>query len=182
MKLNLTNSKGHTLFSKGSMAFCLFLMLTSLPVIAQVKQVSLAMCRENAYQNYPLIQKYDLLSKSEAYSLSNVKKGYLPQGTFGAQALWQSEVTTLPITLPGVSIPKLSKDQYRVQLELMQLIYDGGRIRSQADIIRKSHDVDVNDWKVQMYAVYERVDELYFGILLFERQLEVNQLLLDNLN
>lgn len=182
MKLMRAILKDHTSFFKGSMVFCLFILLKLLPAEAQVKTVSLGSCRDSAYHNYPLIRKYDLIRKSEAYSLSNIKKGYLPQGTLGAQATWQSEVTSLPVTLPGIPIPRLNKDQYKVQLELTQLIYDGGRIRSQADIVRKSREVDVNDWKVQMYEVYARVDELYFGILLLDHQLEVNRLLLDDLN
>ena len=140
-------------------------------------QISLPQCRDSAYAHYPFSRKYDLIRQACEYNLSNVAKGYLPQGTLGAQALWQSQVTSIPVKVPGLVIPRLSKDQYRVQLEINQLLYDGGRIGSQKNVIRNASFAEKKEWEVAMYSVYEQVDQLYFGILLLEEKIVLNDLL-----
>lgn len=52
-------------------------------------------------------------------------KGYLPQFALSAKASYQSDVTEIPVKLPGVDLKGLSKDQYQVMLELQQKIWDG---------------------------------------------------------
>lgn len=164
----------------GGMAFFIFLLYPSF-LSGQLREVSLSACRDSAYANYPLIRKYNLIRESTHYKLSNLKKQYLPQASFGAQATLQSEVTTIPVKLPGLDIPELSKDQYRTQLEIDQLIYDGGRIRTSKLITAQQGEVEAKEWEVNMYPIYERVDELYFGILLLREQLSLNRILQDDL-
>lgn len=174
------SKKRHTSRIVGGMAFFIFLLYSSL-VSGQLREVSLSVCRDSAYANYPLIRKYDLIRESTRYKLSNQKKQYLPQGSFGAQATLQSEVTTIPVKLPGLDIPELNKDQYRTQLEIDQLIYDGGRIHTGKLITAQLGEVEKKEWAVNMYPIYERVDELYFGILLLREQLFLNRILQDDL-
>ena len=81
-------------------------------------------------ENYPLVRQYGLIEKTKEYNLANASKGYLPQFTLSGKASWQSEVTELPVQVPGVDIKGLPKDQYQVMLELKQNIWDGGEIRS----------------------------------------------------
>ena len=81
--------------------------------------------------NYPLVRQYDLVEKTKEYNLENAVRGYLPQFALSAKASYQSDVTELPITIPGVDIKGMAKDQYQVMLELQQQIWDGGGIRMQ---------------------------------------------------
>jgi hypothetical protein len=43
-----------------------------------------------------------------------------------AQATYQSDVTSLPISLPNVTVNPPNKDQYRATVDVNQLIYNGG--------------------------------------------------------
>ena len=49
-----------------------------------------------AKENYPLIRQYELIDKTVEYSLSNVKKAYLPQFNLSAQATYQSAAADFP--------------------------------------------------------------------------------------
>lgn len=145
-------------------------------------QLSIEACYEKARANYPLIKQYGLIEKTKEYNLSNAAKGYLPQVTFSAQATYQSDVTEIPINLDaigltGVEIPSVSQDQYKMELALSQTLWDGGAIRSEKKTLRTQAEVDQRDMDVSMYAINERVNQLYFGVLLAEAQLEQNKVL-----
>ena len=158
----------------------LFLALVSYaPCFAQL---SIEACYEKARANYPLIKQYGLIEKTKEYNLSNAAKGYLPQVTFSAQATYQSDVTEIPINLDaigltGVKIPSVSQDQYKMELALSQTLWDGGAIRSERKALRTQAEVDQRDMDVNMYTINERVNQLYFGVLLADAQLEQNKVL-----
>ena len=156
-----------------------FALVSYAPCFAQL---SIEACYEKARANYPLIKQYGLIEKTKEYNLSNAAKGYLPQVTFSAQATYQSDVTEIPIDLDaiglmGVEIPSVSQDQYKMELALNQTLWDGGAIRSERKTLRTQAEVDQRDMDVSMYTINERVNQLYFGVLLAEAQLEQNKVL-----
>ncbi|MBQ9651323.1 MAG: transporter, partial [Prevotella sp.] len=57
---------------KGLFPLCLF---TLLPLSAQ----TLEECQQAAVRNYPMIRQYDLIAKTTDLTISNNKKGWLPQ-------------------------------------------------------------------------------------------------------
>lgn len=144
-------------------------------------QLTLEGCRSLAQTNYPLVRQYGLIEKARDYNLENAGKGYLPQFTVSGKATYQSDVTKLPVTIPGVDIKTMPKDQYQVMLEVQQNLWDGGDIRSKKQLTRAASDIDREKQEVDMYALNERVDQIYFGILLLDEQLKQNQLLHEDL-
>lgn len=148
-----------------------------LPATAAYPQLTLDHCREKARANYPLIKQYGLIEKSATYNLSNAGKGYLPQVTLTAKATYQSETTEIPINIPGIPSFAMSKDQYQAITEVNQLIWDGGAIRSQKKIIQQSAEVEKQNLEVALYTLNERINQLFFGILVIQEQLRQNDLL-----
>ena len=88
-----------------------------------------------------------------------------------------SQLTEIPIQLPNLNIKELNKDQYKIAVELNQVIWDGGAIRSQKNNLQASSDVENKKLDVEMYELNDRVNQLYFGILLIDEQLKQNILL-----
>ncbi len=144
-------------------------------------QLSIEDCYKKAQANYPQVKQYGLIEQSKEFNLSNANKGYLPQVSFSAKATYQSAVTKLPITLPNVTIEGLNKDQYQSVVEVNQSVWDGGVIRNQKKIAEASSAVDKQKLDVDMYTINNRVNQLYFGILLLDEQIKQNLLLQDEL-
>lgn len=144
-------------------------------------QLSIDDCYKKAQANYPQVKQYGLIEQSKEFNLSNANKGYLPQVSFSAKATYQSAVTKLPITLPNVTIEGLNKDQYQSVVEVNQSVWDGGVIRNQKKITEASSAVDKQKLDVDMYAINDRVNQLFFGILLIDEQIKQNLLLQDEL-
>ena len=137
-----------------------------------IAQLTIDDCYRMARENYPLLKQYDLVAKTRDYNVSNAGKGYLPQIKVTGKASYQSEVTKIPVDVPGMDIPTLNKDQYMAQVVLEQVIWDGGAIASQKNISKSAAEVNEKQLDVDMYAIKERVNQLFFGILLLDAQLE----------
>lgn len=144
-------------------------------------QLTLEGCQHSAQTNYPLVRQYGLIEKAREYNLENAGKGYLPQFTLSGKATYQSDVTKLPMDVPGIDIKSMPKDQYQVMLEVSQNIWDGGDIRSKKQLTQATSEIDRGKQEVDMYALNDRVNQLYFGILLLDEQLKQNQLLQEDL-
>ena len=142
-------------------------------------QITINDCYAKAQANYPLIKEYGLIEKSKDYSLSNAGKGYLPQVTFSARASYQSEVTEIPISMPGIK--GLNKDQYNATIDVSQVVWDGGAIKSKKESIRTLSEVEKKSLEVDLYSINDRVNQLYFGILLLNAQIEQNRLFREEL-
>ena len=136
---------------------------------------------ENAYmlarKNYPLIKQRDLITKTKDFTVSNAAKGYLPSFSVKGQATYQSTVTDFPFEVPGIHIPQFNKDQYKMYAEADQLIYDGGVIKNKKESAIANEALEQQNLEVQLYALYEKVNQLFFGALLMEEQLNQNLLL-----
>ena len=157
----------------------LLLLALYTPVHSQTLQLSIDSCYSLATQNYPLIKKQDLIAKSSRYSMENASKVYLPQLTINGQATYQSQTISfsdaLP-SMPGVHFPDIDKDQYRIQAELNQAIYDGGITKHQKALIRANEQIQQQSLEVNLYTLKDRVTQIYFSILLFDEQLKQNEI------
>ena len=147
----------------------------------QTETLSIEEVYQMARKNYPLIKQQDLIAKTKDYSVSNAAKGYLPVFSVNGQATYQSTVTNFPFQVPGIKIPQFSKDQYKFYAEADQVIYDGGVITNQKQTAEANEVVQQQNLEVQLYALYDRVNQLFFGALLEDEQLKQNDLLQQDL-
>ena len=144
--------------------------------ICAFAQPDLERCKKMAREHYPLIRQYDLISQSHDFTLSNASRAWLPQVGISAQATYQSDVASWPeqfesmLAAQGLDMPGLRKDQYKVQVDLQQTIWDGGKSKADKNIAEGEAQQARMSTEVEIYAVEERVEELYFGILLMQEQ------------
>lgn len=159
------------------------LLLPVFNLYAQQTHLTIDEAYQLAKKNYPLIKQRDLISKTKEYSVDNAAKGYLPVFSVNGQATYQSTVTSFPfsIPLPGFSVPAYSKDQYKIYAEVDQVIYDGGIIKNQKQVAETNEIIQQQNLEVALYALHDRVNQLYFGALLINEQLKQNELLNKNI-
>ena len=137
-------------------------------------------CQQAAEKNYPLIQQYGLIEKTTELTVANIQKGWLPQVSASAQATYQSDVVSWPDEMKtmmngmGIDLKGLKKDQYKVGIDVQQTIYDGGVIGSQKRIAREQGKAQAAQNEVNIYNVRKRVNEMYFGLLLIDEQIKLN--------
>jgi outer membrane protein TolC len=148
-------------------------------------QLTIEHCQEKAKANYPLIKQYDLIAQSTEYTISNANKAYLPQ--LSLDGIGAYIIKGFPaVSLPGMPAAEEEKLKFIGIAQLNQTIWDGGATRSQKNITSASAEVDKANIDVALHSITERVNQLYFGILLMDEQLKqlalVNENLTRNLN
>jgi len=165
------------------LAASLMILLALSSQVASYAQQPFHLSIDQAYQlareNYPLIKQRNLIAKTRDYTLLNAAKGFLPTLTINGQATYQSAVTSFPfdIPIPGFKLPTFNKDQYKLYAQVDQVIYDGGAIKNQQQIAEANQVIQQQNIEVELYALYDRVNQLFFGTLLINEQLIQNTLL-----
>ena len=167
---------------KSILYFTVLSAFFSLPIRSQeIQTLTIENCYALASEHYPLAKQRELILKSRDYNIENISKGYLPQVNIVGQASYQSEVTQVPIQLPNTTIPVLDKDQYKIYGEINQVVYDGGMIKQQKLSQESKSLVEAQKLEVELYKLKERINDLYFGILLVNEQLRQNALKKDDI-
>lgn len=152
--------------------------LIMLPIMLQAQ--TLEECQRAAENNYPLIRQYGLIDKTTELTVDNIQKGWLPQVSALAQVTYQSDVTSWPdemksmMTGMGIDMKGLRKDQYKIGVDVNQIIYDGGAMSSQKAIAREQGSVQKAQNDISMYQIRNRVNEMYFSLLLLNEQIKLN--------
>lgn len=147
-----------------------------------IAQSTLDECQQLAQKNYPLISNYGLIDQSSSFTLSNVAKAWLPQIAFSAGASYQSDVTSFPDQIMqvyqkiGINIHALNKDQYKLVLDINQTIWDAGASKAKRNIALAQAEAQKASLDVDMYTIKSKINDLFFGVLLFNSQLEQNKL------
>ena len=151
----------------------LLLIAFSLFASAQpLQQLSLTTAWELAQKNYPAVKQKDLVRQTAGISVENLQKGFLPQFSISGQATYQSDVTSVPISIPGFSIEAPNKDQYKLVADVNQLIYDGGLTREQKTLQQLNAKVEDQKVEVELYKVKDRINQLFLSILYLDEQLK----------
>lgn len=142
--------------------------------------LSIDSCYAMASRNYPLIKQYDLIEKSKEYTIANANKAYLPQVSLtGIGAYIISGLPT--ISLPNSPAPEKHDFQFIGIGQLDQLIWDGGATKTQKDIAKASAEVDKATVDISVYDLHDRINQLFFGILVIDEQLIQLNILMENL-
>lgn len=137
-------------------------------------------CQQAAEKNYPVVKRYDLIGRTTELTVSNLQKEWLPRITASAQATYQNAVAAWPESIKsvyqrmGLDMKGLKKDQYKVGIDVQQTLYDGGVISSQKRIARQEGKLQEVQNDVNQYQLRQRVNEMYFSLLLLNEQIRLN--------
>ena len=159
----------------------IILILSILSPLLATAGLTIEQCVEKARDNYPMVKKYDLLASTLDIDLSDINKGWLPRiGVYG-QVTAQNVVPSFPESLSGVlqqmgqPMKGLGKLQYKAGVDVSQTIWDGGVSHARRELRRAGTAAEQSGLDVEMYAVKQRVENLYFAILLTEEQIAQNR-------
>lgn len=134
--------------------------------------LSLDSCYAQARKNFPAIRQFGLIERATAFSLENADKAYLPQINLAGQATYQSDVTQVSVPFPGVEIPVPPKDQYRAYGEISQPITTLFTTKDNRELIEAGAEIERQQVEVELFQLKERINNLFFGILLIDAQIK----------
>lgn len=143
-------------------------------------QTTLDECIGWAYDNYPQIKEMSLIEMTKGIDLKNAAYAWLPHLNISGKATWQSEVVEMPMDIPGMDI-NIPHDQYGLTAEFTQQIWDGGTSRGQKELAEAGAEVKKTQLETNLWSIRSRVQNVFLGIILIDKQLELNRLLRESL-
>lgn len=145
-------------------------MFISVNLFAQPFTMQEAEARAN--RAFPMLRQKGLIEKTASLTVENLSKGYIPQLALAGQATYQSDVTRVSIPNAPFVIEPPSRDQYKINMDLSQLIYDGGMIRNQRKVAGLQSQAESRKVDLDIQRLQERVDLMYCNLLYVDAMLE----------
>lgn len=149
---------------------CLWL---SLPQLQAQGVLDLETCRQWAREHSPLQKQPQLLQTTREIHDEMIRVSALPQIQFAGQATYQSDVFSLPFSLPMAEIPEIPKFQFNVALNVQQKIYDGGKADHYSQMADWNEKIMQQQVQVDLNKLNELINGIYFNILLLDKQKEL---------
>lgn len=150
----------------------LFMLLILSTNLFGQQKIELKSCLDSAVLHYPTYKQAALFDEELQSKISSIKKTNLPQAEINGRATYQNEVVSLPIRIPGISVPEVSKDQYKISLDITQSIYKGGLTPKQIQLEEINSQINKQQSFAELYALKQRVAGLYFQIILQQKLYE----------
>ena len=149
----------------------LLLFLFVLPVMSFGQ--TLSQLHKWAYEAHPFLKQKELYSDISRQRIENISSSNLPSALLNAQATYQSDVPKVDISMPGISIPQPSKDQYKAWIDVRQTIWDGGLVKGAGTLENAQSIVNMQGVEVELYKIREQVNQLFFSSFLLQENLNI---------
>ncbi len=154
----------------------IFLLILFPFVSVQAQEIlTLDACYQTAEENYPLQKKSDLLSRQMDIEKGILFTQKLPKLELAAQATYQSDVISLPITLPNMSLDIPNQEQWKATVNVNQLLYNGGVIGLKSKLKEAETQSEKQVIAVAFHNIKQQINQLYFSILLIDKTQELLQ-------
>jgi outer membrane protein TolC len=141
------------------------------------KIVTLKECYEKASEINSLSAEKPLYSNIWEIKDRNLAKGWLPTIDANGSFLYNSSVVDIGSALGSLPIPGLQDaikplphEQYKVTVDINQVIYDGGAIKSARDVERADLNINEKQTETDLYGLRSQINSYFFNILLLSRQ------------
>lgn len=157
------------------------LCLSGTICLAQAQSLTLDGCLQMAQENYPAIRQYGILDRSLGYDLANAAKAWLPQVSVSAGGYGFTDIINgdSKASMMGLDMNNLVAN---ASVTVKQTIYDGGKTALKRRMAEAESDVETRQLDVTMDDVCDRVEQIYFSILLLDEQLRQNATLQQDLS
>jgi outer membrane protein TolC len=149
--------------------YILFLLLIPLLLNAQ-DSLTLSACLEEIVAYSPRLRDKELIDDQGKLSMDNIRANWYPQLMLNGKASYQSDVVSIEISDPAFpfSFPDMPHEQFGLNLDVHQTIYDGGLSRRKKQYEQAITASEIQLVNVDMQSLREQVSGLYFSILLLQ--------------
>ena len=157
----------------------LLILLGTVSLQAQ-KILTLKECYNMASTANALAQEKKGYSDISRLRDENLVKGWLPTLDANGSLIYNSSVLDMgsvlgSLPIPGIAgaIKPLPHEQYKVTVDINQVIYDGGAIKGARELEKADLSINEKQTETDLYKLREQINGYYFNILLLGRQKEL---------
>jgi outer membrane protein TolC len=151
------------------------------PDILQAQKImTLKECYDQSYTTNALSGEKNGYSDISKLRDENLVKGWLPTLDANGSLIYNSSVIDMSgvlgsLPIPGIAgaIKPLPHEQYKVTLDINQVIYDGGAIKGARELEKADLNVNKKQTETDLYKLRGQINTCYFNLLLLARQKEL---------
>jgi len=141
-------------------------------------------CLEMAAGNAPRLLDRELIDAQGQLKMENVKRSWYPGLDLNGKATYQSDVISLQLDQPGFSFdfPEMPNEQFGLNLDVSQVLYDGGLSRSRRAYESATTEVALQQVQVDLHALKQQVAGIFFSTLMLQANRKNLVVALENLS
>jgi outer membrane protein TolC len=169
------NKITHTMKKRVTISVLSLLVNSYLLISQQV--ITLKDCYDNATLNHSMATDNQVYEEIWQKKDMNLESGWLPTLDLNANFVYNSEVIDMSSAFSAIPIPgfadnikSMPHEQYKITMDINQVIYDGGAIKSARQLEQASLAVNEQQTEVEMYKIKSQVNSCFFNLLLLKRQ------------
>ncbi len=159
----------------------LFILIAPLPSFPQTI-ITLKDCYDRAADINALALEKEAYTEIWQLKDKNLSRGWLPTLDANGSVVYNSSVVDMgeilgSLPFPGISdmIQPLPHEQYKVTLDVNQILYDGGAIKGARALEKADLSINQKQTETDLYKLRGQINSYYFNLLLIERQRELLQ-------
>ena len=135
------------------------LLLISGMVWAQ-NTFTLTQCHQLALENAPRTGDKELIRQIGDLKVDQAGTAWYPSMSLNGKISYQSDVVTVTLTDPTIPVefPQIPHDQYGLNLDLTQNLYDGGITKSKKSYEQAMTETDLQKVEVDLYGLKGKVN------------------------
>jgi outer membrane protein TolC len=142
------------------------------------KLITLKECYDKAMSANALAGEKEAYSSISVIKDENLSKGWLPTLDANASANYISDVVDFRkaiSSVPGLAsiLTPMPHDQYKLTLDINQVIYDGGAIKSGRALEKAELNINEKQTETDLYKLRGQINTYYFNVMLLIRQKEL---------
>jgi outer membrane protein TolC len=142
------------------------------------KIITLKECYDKAMSANAIAGEKEAYSSISEIRDKNLSKGWLPTLDANASANYISKVVDFSKvvgSIPGISslLTPMPHDQYKLTLDINQVIYDGGAIKSGRAMETAELGINKMQTETDLYKLRGQINSYYFNIMILSRQKEL---------
>ncbi len=153
------------------------------------KIITLKECYERAYAAAPVSAEKGIYGNIWQIKDKNLSKGWLPSLDANGSLVYNSSVVDMTdvigaLPVPGIAdlIKPLPHEQYKITVDINQMIYDGGSIKSARALEKADLRINEKQNETDLYKLRGQINSYYFNLMLLDRQKELIQNYLQLIN
>jgi outer membrane protein TolC len=126
----------------------------------------------------------ELIDAQGRLKLENVKRSRYPELNMNGKATYQSDVISFQLDQPGFTLdfPEMPNEQFGINLDLSQVIFDGGHSKSRRAYELASTAAALQQVQVDLHALKQQVTGIYFSTLMLQATRKNLSVALENLS
>jgi outer membrane protein TolC len=166
----------------------LFLLILTNKTYSQ-KILTLKECYDMAMAATPIAAEREAYSQISAVKDKNLSKSWFPTLDASGSFIYNSSVVDMTdvlgsLPVPGIAdlIKPLPHEQYKITVDINQVIYDGGAIKGARALEKADLNINEKQTETDLYKLRGQINGYYFNLLLLERQKELLQNFLELIN